>query len=71
MRPRKRVEDQSRATRLIHQPTTTAISDHDEADEAKSSAEQIAAQLRRRRAASYRLPPLSSGRRDPWGAPSR
>lgn len=25
-------------------------------------------QLRRRREVSYRLPPLSSGRRDPWGA---
>jgi hypothetical protein len=25
--------------------------------------------LRRRREASYRLPPLESGRRDPWGVP--
>jgi hypothetical protein len=53
---------------------TNAISDHDDADTGESSSvacsESIATQLRRRREASYRLQPLKSGKRDPWGAPS-
>ena len=34
-------------------------------DSDAASVEDIAAQLRRRREASYRLPPLADGRRDP------
>jgi len=39
--------------------------DHSLADAAAANIEDIAAQLRRRRASSYRLPPLACGRRDP------
>jgi len=55
-------------------PPTNAISDQQDADRAENNTqacpESVAAQLRRRREASYRLPPLKSGRRDPWRARS-
>jgi hypothetical protein len=45
------------------------------ADDASASKirdrEDIAAQLRRRRAASLRMPPLACGRRDPLDLPGR
>jgi hypothetical protein len=53
-------------------PSTNDTSDQHDADTAENISqvcqESVAAQLRRRREASYRLPPLGSGRRDPWGA---
>lgn len=53
-------------------PATNDISDQHDADTAENISqgcpESVAVQLRRRREASYRLPPLNSGRRDPWGA---
>jgi hypothetical protein len=69
MGPPKKVEGRTHQGR----PSTNAISHRQEADTAEPSStvvcfESIAVQLRRRREASYRLPPLPSGRRDPWGA---
>lgn len=68
--PLKKVEGRTRQGR----PSTNAISHRQEADTAEPNSqvysESIAVQLRRRREASFRLPPLQSGRRDPWGAPS-
>lgn len=54
------------------QPLTNETGHHQEADTTEPSnqvcSESIAAQLHRRREAAYRLPPLPSGKRDPWGA---
>jgi hypothetical protein len=40
-------------------------------DDPLGSIAVLAAQLHRRRAASYRLPPLADGRRDPLDLPGR
>jgi hypothetical protein len=51
---------------LYHQgqPSTNAISSHDTANKAQGSSP--ARELRRRRATSWRLPVLESGRSEPW-----
>lgn len=51
--PRDRPEDQAATKRL-------------DASMVPKQADDIALQLRRRREAAWRLPPLVSGKRDPW-----
>lgn len=45
-----------------------SISDESSADNLPADADTIPQQLRRRREASYRLPPLADGHRDPLDA---
>jgi hypothetical protein len=40
--------------------------DQSRSDDILAEPESIAAQLRRRREASHRMPPLPDGRREPW-----
>jgi len=56
---------------LATEPGSDKNRSHSLAADASASGEDVAMQLRRRRAASHRLPPLPDGRRDPLDRPGR